>query len=153
MSRVMKTVPLVVLCALIIAVPSVWANWVQDGVAICAATGNQLFPTIVSDDAGGAIVTWYDSRSGTNDIYAQRVNVLGATQWTTDGVALCSATGDQYYPTITSDGTGGAIATWFDYRGGNANIYAQRVNASGSVQWTTNGVALCSATGDQAFPT
>ena len=113
MSRVMKAVPLVVLFALIIAVPSVWANWVQDGVVLCNWTWHQHAPTITSDGAGGAIVTWMDYRSGNNyDIYAQRVNASGSVQWTANGVALCTATGDQLYPTITSDGAGGAIVTW-----------------------------------------
>jgi len=144
MSGTIKAIPLVVLCALIIAVPSVWADWVQDGVALCTATGYQQAPTIASDGAGGAIVTWQDYRSGSNyDIYAQRVDASGAVQWTADGVALCTATGDQEYPTIASDGAGGAIVTWGDTRSGNYDIYAQRVDASGVVQWTTDGVVLC----------
>jgi len=154
MSRVMKAVPLVVLFALIIAVPSVWANWVQDGVVLCNWTWHQHAPTITSDGAGGAIVTWMDYRSGNNyDIYAQRVNASGSVQWTANGVALCTATGDQLYPTITSDGAGGAIVTWYDQRSATGyDIYTQRVNALGAVQWTANGVALCTATGDQYHP-
>jgi len=152
-SRVMKAVPLVVFCALIIAVPSVWANWVQDGVALCTATGNQKLPMITSDGAGGAIVTWYDKRSGSNyDIYVQRVNASGAVLWTPDGVALCTATGDQVYPQITSDGAGGAIVAWQDTGSVNWKVYAQRVDALGAAQWTTDGVALCAATGDQQSP-
>jgi hypothetical protein len=152
MSKVMKVVPLVVLCAMIIAVPSVWAYWVQDGVALCTATGDQQLPKIVSDGAGGAIVTWYDNRSGNNDIYVQRVTASGAAQWTADGVALCTATGNQQYPTIASDGDGGAIVAWYDNRSGNYDIYAQRVNASGTALWATDGVALCTATGTQSGP-
>ena len=154
MHRVMKSVPLVVLCGLIIAVPSVWANWVQDGVPLCTATGEQNGPQITSDGAGGAIVTWYDERSGNySDIYAQRVNASGAVQWTTDGVALCTATANQWCPTITSDGANGAIVTWEDQRGDwfHGDIYAERVNASGAVQWTTDGVAICTAPGDQSW--
>jgi len=129
-------------------------QWTTNGVALCTAAGDQEYPTIISDGAGGAIATWYDYRSGSNyDIYAQRVNASGAVQWTTDGVALCTAAGDQQYPAIVSDGAGGAIVTWEDYRSGsNYDIYAQRVNASGAVQWTTNGVALCTATGNQGVP-
>jgi hypothetical protein len=153
MSRVMKAVPLVVLCALIIAVPSVWAYWVQDGVAICTATGDQRSPTITSDGAGGAIVTWYDFRSGSYDIYAQRVNTSGTVQWAANGVAICTAAGEQSFPTIISDGAGGAIVTWTDYRSGNGDIYAQWVYSSGGVIWTTNGVAICTATGGQYSPT
>jgi hypothetical protein len=130
------------------------AQWTADGVAICTATGNQGSPTIVSDGAGGAIITWYDSRSGTSDIYTQRVNAAGAVQWAADGAAICTATSDQLNPTIVSDGAGGAIITWYDYRSAtNYDIYAQRVNAVGAVQWTANGVAICTATGNQVSPT
>jgi predicted lipoprotein with Yx(FWY)xxD motif len=151
----MKIVPLVVLCALIFAVPSVWANWVQDGVALCTATGDQqmYLGVITSDGAGGAIVTWWDNHSGSADIYAQRVGASGNVLWAIDGVALCTASGEQIYPTIISDGAGGAIVTWQDSRSGNYDIYAQRVNGSGAVQWTTDGVALCTAIGDQLNPT
>jgi hypothetical protein len=108
-------------------------QWTANGVALCAATGDQQLPAITSDGAGGAIVTWYDGRSGSNDdIYAQRVNASGAEQWTSDGVVLCAATGNQRNPTIVSDGAGGAIVTCQDYRGGSDwDIYAQRVDGAG----------------------
>ena len=153
MTRIIKIVPLVVLCALIIAVPSVGANWVTDGVALCTATGGGDSPQVISDGAGGAIVTWEDGRSGNLDIFAQRVNASGAIQWTANGVALCIAKWDQGSPQITSDGAGGAIVTWYDQRSGiNEDIYAQKVNASGAVQWTPGGVLICTATGDQWDP-
>ncbi len=129
-------------------------QWTANGVGLCTATGSQYYPTSVSDDAGGAIVTWYDERSGTNsDIYAQRISAAGAVQWTANGAVLCTATGNQYYPTLVSDGAGGAIVTWYDYRSGNYDIYAQRISAAGTVQWTANGVALCTTTGEQYTPT
>ena len=133
-------------------------QWTADGVALCTATGNQYSPTIVSDggapgEAGsGAVVTWADSRSGNTDIYAQRISAGGTVQWTPDGVALCTATGTQSMPNITSDGAGGAIVTWMDSRSGIYHIYAQRISAGGTVRWAANGVALCSATGEQQNP-
>jgi hypothetical protein len=153
MSRVIKVVLALVLCSLVIAVPSIWANWVQDGVPVCTVIGEQRDPTLASDGSGGVIVTWWDNRNGYHDIYAQRVNASGAVQWTADGVALCTATGDQQYPKIVSDGMSGAIVTWYDSRNGNSDIYAQRVNATGVVQWTADGVALCTETGGQWYPT
>ncbi|MCU0640276.1 MAG: T9SS type A sorting domain-containing protein [Candidatus Krumholzibacteria bacterium] len=152
MSRSAKAVPLIILCALIIAVPSVWANWVQDGVALCTATERQIYPVITSDGAGGAIVSWRDLRSGIWAIYAQRVNNSGFVQWTVDGVTLSTAAGSLGYQAITSDGAGGAIVAWEDSIGGIPDIYAQRVNASGAVQWTADGVALCMAPGLQWNP-
>src|SRR5260221_3534997 len=76
--------------------------------------------------------------------------------WPSDptvNVALSTAAGGESYPTIAPDGSGGAIVTWGDGRNGKTDIYAQRVNAAGVPQWTTNGVELCGAVGHQIFPT
>jgi predicted lipoprotein with Yx(FWY)xxD motif len=129
-------------------------QWTADGVPLCTATADQIVSGIISDAARGAIIAWQDGRSGNdNDIYIQRVDSVGSVQWTADGVPLCTAAADQYSPRITSDGSGGAIATWGDYRSGtNFDVYVQRVDASGAVQWAPNGIPLCVATADQAIP-
>jgi hypothetical protein len=117
-------------------------QWTASGVALCTASLDQLTPTLVPDGVGGAIVTWMDMRNAATtewDIYAQRVSAAGVPQWTTNGVAICTATGLQDHPAIVSDGAGGAIVTWKDSR---AFMYARRVNAAGVPQWTPNGVAL-----------
>jgi hypothetical protein len=143
------------------------AQWQVDGTPTCAAASNQRYPHMVGDAAGGAIVTWTDHRNGTNfDIYAQRIGGAGVPQWSPDGVALCTASGDQGIrpasgdqgsPTIVGDGAGGAIVTWYDSRGGSftADIYAQHVLASGVVDavWPVDGRALCTAAHDQVTPT
>lgn len=129
------------------------AQWTANGVAICTATGQQASPVIASDGSGGAILTWADARSGTNDIYAQRVNSSGAPQWTGNGTGVCVVSGSQADPAIVSDGAGGAIIAWDDNRAaGSFDIYAQRLNSAGGAQWIFNGTALCSATGDQVLP-
>jgi len=47
-------------------------QWTQNGVIICNAIDDQDFPQLTSDNAGGAIITWEDKRSGIYyDIYAQ----------------------------------------------------------------------------------
>jgi hypothetical protein len=129
------------------------AQWTAGGVVLGTATAGQENSRCVSDGAGGAIVAWqgYNSSASNFDIYAQRVDASGAVQWTANGAALCTATGDQEHPAIAFDGAGGAIVTWDDGRG-NLNIYAQRVDASGAVQWTADGVVLCAATGQQQYP-
>jgi hypothetical protein len=130
--------------------------WPLDGRALCTAVDYQVYPTIVADGAGGAIVTWDDSRSGTADIYAQHVLSSGAVDpaWPVDGRALCTAAGSQHLPTIVGDGAGGAIATWYDGRNGNYDIFAQHVLGSGVVDpaWPVDGQGLCTAPGDQSFP-
>jgi len=126
--------------------------WSTNGVAICNAVKNQIATGIVSDDEGGAIITWHDYRSENFDIYAQRINTSGIVQWTTDGVAICTAAEKQENPTIAGDGAGGAIITWMDYRSGSYDIYAQRINVNGIAQWTDNGLAICNETNSQTYP-
>jgi hypothetical protein len=130
--------------------------WTADGVAVCTATNDQIVATSISDGAGGAIIARLDEHSGsyyTGDIYAQRINALGVVQWTTDGVAISTAAKTIYNPRIVTDGAGGAIITWQDYRNGAYDIYAQRINASGVMQWTVDRVAICTATNTQGLPT
>ncbi|MEK9136324.1 MAG: T9SS type A sorting domain-containing protein, partial [Bacteroidota bacterium] len=107
------------------------------------ASDVQAYPNLVSDGVGGAIITWRDSRNYAVtgvDIYAQRVDSAGNILWTTNGVAVCTATGNQMDPIITSDGASGAIIAWMDSRGTYTNVYMQRLNASGVPQWAANGV-------------
>ncbi|MBI1923046.1 hypothetical protein HYR99_02230 [Candidatus Poribacteria bacterium] len=107
-------------------------DWPSDptvNVPISTAANSQQYPQLVSDGAGGAIITWQDDR---NSGYAQRVSASGAVLWTTDGVPV--AAGFSASPQLVSDGAGGAIITWFEYRDGD-DIYAQRVNMVGPSQW------------------
>lgn len=128
-------------------------SWTADGVAICTASYGQLYPQLVSDGAGGAIIVWQDSRDVYNvDIYAQRVNASGVPQWTTNGIGVCTASGNQYEPAICTDGSGGAIIAWRDERDSGRDIYAQRINASGAAQWTTNGIGVCTQASSQYTP-
>ena len=109
--------------------------WPANGVPLCTAA-NQFFPQIVSDGAGGAIVTWEDQRDLHSHIYAHHVLASGAVDpaWTANGVPLSTAGPYQTSPTIASDGAGGAIVTWTDYRSGtNYDVYAQRVYGAGAV--------------------
>ena len=93
--------------ALLASFSTAQADWVTDGVPICTAANSQGSPTIVSDDVGGAIITWRDPRSGgDNDVYAQRISASGDVQWTTDGVPICTASNSQGAPKIVSDGAG-----------------------------------------------
>jgi hypothetical protein len=105
-------------------------GWKDAGVAACVAPGLQRFPVVVGDGEGGAVVAWQDERRAPDiDVYAQRVLVSGALapNSSTEGVPLAVAPGRQDSPSITADGRGGAIATWVDYRNGNADVFVGRI--------------------------
>jgi hypothetical protein len=132
--------------------------WDSSGVIICSTTlSQQIVPKIASDGNGGAIIVWGDTRNGANnneDIYAQRINAAGLVQWTANGIAVSNASGFQGGSLqITSDGSGGAIIVWEDHRSGaTVEIYTQKVDAAGAMQWVTDGVLVNSVTGGSLYP-
>jgi hypothetical protein len=127
--------------------------WLANGLPVCRAQGNQQSPVIVGDGAGGVIATWTDPRGAATAIYAQRIDGNGQPVWTTvDGVPLASGAGDQAFPAVVADGSGGAIVAWTDRRSGEADIYAQRVDGNSNLLWDPNGVPLCQAAGFQDAP-
>ena len=130
--------------------PSGGSSWVNNGAPVCKDLASQSAPKAIPDGSGGVIVVWEDGRPGaTKDIYAQRLDAFGSAMWTSNGIAVCNAAGNQLTPVMVSDGSGGAIIAWVDDRAGGSDVYAQRLNAAGAAQWTANGVAMCAATGIQ----
>src|SRR5260370_17701287 len=56
------------------------AQWSHDpGVnnPVSTQLGDQSNPKMVSDGAGGNLITWLDTRSGSGGIYSQRINAIG----------------------------------------------------------------------------
>jgi hypothetical protein len=132
---------------------SAWSCNPNVNTSICTESHDQQEPQITSDGSDGAIIAWQDNRSGNWDIYAQRVHASGTPQWTDCGVGICMASNSQEYPQITSDGSGGAIIAWKDYRNNtDYDIYAQRVDALGDTKWTADGVGICTASDSQEYP-
>jgi len=125
------------------------AAWPTDpdvNLPVSTGAADQRQPAMIADGAGGTIITWWDTRGGTPDIYAQRLDGAGVARWTAGGVVVCSAAKFQVNPVIVSDGVGGAIIVWDDNRKDPSydlyDLYAQRLNSAGVPQWATNGVPL-----------
>ena len=67
-------------------------------------------------------------------------------------VPVCTAEHIQEFPFVVTDGAGGVIAIWHDVRNGNRDIYAQRINAEGEMQWSLNGIAVYAGEHEQGWP-
>ncbi|MEO0069569.1 MAG: T9SS type A sorting domain-containing protein [candidate division WOR-3 bacterium] len=123
-------------------------RWSLDGVRISESDDNQRNAVCVSDMNGGAIVVWEDNRYNWNysDIWAQRVDSSGNRLWQVGGVPVCTAAYQQEFLAICSDGAGGAIVAWQDYRNPTGpDIYAQRIDGNGNCLWQADGVPVCTA--------
>ncbi len=108
---------------------------------------------LIPDGVGGAIIAWEQGNTSNTsfDVYAQRVNGAGVTQWASGGVGIATASGNQKAPQLIADGTDGAILVWQDQGSGNYDIYTQHVNGVGVTQWLTATV-VSTALGDQVAP-
>ncbi|HTR80258.1 MAG TPA: T9SS type A sorting domain-containing protein [Bacteroidota bacterium] len=117
-------------------------EWTSPGLQLSASlTGSFSIARICSDGENGAIVAWHQSATTNSyNVYAQRIDGSGNILWASGGVDVCT----QYSidPAIASDGSGGMIAAWNDYRATAWNVYSQRINSSGSAVWTADGVPV-----------
>lgn len=126
--------------------------WGEGGIGVCEAPGSQTFPQITTDGKS-VVITWQDYRNGNADIYAQKFNISGSALWAKDGIPVSTPWANQLEPQLISDGAGGAIITWYDYRSGRGeDIYAQKISKNGSPEWDVNGVPVCIETGTQWHP-
>jgi len=127
--------------------------WTTDGVPICTAESNQQYPQLVTDGAGGAIITWEDRRGAYHDIYAQRIDADGNVLWTDDGVLVSARQNTKYTPQLVADGSGGAIIAWSEWPPSTApDVFVQRINEDGYLQWTSSGMSISSASDRQQYP-
>lgn len=115
----------------------VWSP--ADGVPICTALEDQgdgvdrYQLAIVSDGAGGAIITWKDKRGiggpgpSLGNIFAQRITSSGTIAWPANGIPVCTAANEQKKPFAVSYASG-CIILWEDLRSGisgRTDMYAQ----------------------------
>ncbi|MCI0479454.1 T9SS type A sorting domain-containing protein, partial [Candidatus Uhrbacteria bacterium] len=77
------------------------------------------------------------------DIYAQMIDVDSTLMWDPAGVPVCENEASQAYPLVVPGGIGGVIIAWEDERNPTYDQYAQRVDGSGAVKWTLDGISVC----------
>ena len=131
--------------------------WAANGMAIASGPEWQRPGSACSDGSGGVIVAWHDGRNGDYDIYAQRLDASGASLWPAGGLRVYTdADGnaqDQTWPSIVADGLGGVFLAWSDDRNAGLNngsdIFAQRIDSFGLVQWGADGVAVAASTNSE----
>jgi hypothetical protein len=136
------------------------AAWAANGVAVTTSANYYLTPdmnlkvALVTDGAGGAIFAWPDYRNNTYGVFMQRLTSAGAAEWLANGVAVNNNCNTAYSsPRLVSDGSGGALVVWSDYRNnGTYDLYSQLVNSAGVVQWAANGLAVSTAATNKQYP-
>jgi len=78
----------------------------------------------------GFFVIWSDNRSGSSDIYGQKINFDGTLAGSLDGIPIATSNGDQTKPSISYNETLNEIMVcWEDYSSGiHYDIYCRGIN-------------------------
>jgi hypothetical protein len=121
--------------------------WPEGGFPSYSGSGYCYDPQLLPDGEGGCFVV-----SASTNVYMQRFDADGTRPWGDAGITVCGAPSNQMAVQLTTDGAGGAILCWIDYRDGVGDIYAQRIAADGTSLWTADGVPVCTAVADQYQP-
>ena len=126
-------------------------KWPHEGVLVATGTRVRVDPRIVSDWQDQTIIVWEERRSDKQKVYAQKMASDGKILWGNEGTALAKSSGHQWHPELVPDGEGGAIVVWKDDRSGNGDVYAQKIDEKGELQWGEAGFPLAAQKNDQAF--
>ncbi|MCX5752833.1 MAG: T9SS type A sorting domain-containing protein [Candidatus Krumholzibacteria bacterium] len=125
--------------------------WTSGGKRIYT-TNAPFGPRMIADGGGGAIVAWIESRSGSNNVYAQRLAYDGTIMWTDPGgITVSAAAGNESHARIASDGAGGALVAFVNNATATPNVYVQRVRSSGAI-WGSGGVVVGTNTYPRSNP-
>lgn len=124
-------------------------KWGIYGIGISNNSDRYPWLDICSDDSSGSYITWNDNNK--NAICVQHANSTGHVQWIDGGVAVSKKPGASR---IFQDGFGGVIVTWYQIEvvWNDRDIYAQRLDVNGDINWETNGTKICTADEIQVCP-
>jgi len=118
--------------------------------------GDQDQAVAASDEQGGVIVAYLDNNSGTEFIYASRLNASGAFApgWLSIGNLVCGAGTGRLDLSIVPDGAHGAIMGWVDTRNLNFDVYGERLDAYGALPpgWVADGNSVATVLGIKSGP-
>lgn len=133
-------------------------QWNIEGVKVCDYNDNigispGPFAEIIADKNGNILISWCDYISQyKSNLFIQKINCSGELEWGESGVNFCNTGYCLYEPHMISDGFGGTIIYWKDIRNGYYfDIYVQKINSNGEVQWTPNGNFISSPLYHQDF--
>lgn len=127
--------------------------WTGNGVPVCTAPYNQSIASYasnaISDDNGGAILVFMDTRYDPSeltrsDVFVQKINSDGSAAWPINGITIRPLQAYYEMGAIVSDNAGGIVIAFEDGTETSGSVYCQRFTSSGTTPWTANGITVSS---------
>lgn len=133
------------------------AEWLPSGLPLATGPTGETRPVGLTGSGGTLHAFWVDLGPASHVLRAQRLTFEGtlAPGWPAGGRGIVTPPAAISTPRITSDGTGGAILAWYDYRsgGGPRGIYAVRADAEAAIVagWSAAGTPICTTSNPQGL--
>lgn len=135
--------------------------WTEKQIEIYTGPGMQVYPAILPDSTGGAIILWQNYLENEFEVCAQRIDNAGRFLWGANGIVVGSAVGPALLDykanfKAISDNAGGAIIIWQDASPDNIEststvykhrIYVQHIDQHGNLLWPSEGIYIGTALG------
>lgn len=127
-----------------------------EGRAVATTIYHQSAPRLAVTPGAGqdfsVKAAWIERRLlGALNVYVQNLNAAGATLWG-DGILAGRGSGEQSAIQLLAASEGSLLLGWQDGRNDQADIYGQRIDASGRLLWGAEGVAVARYTRSQTSP-
>lgn len=106
-------------------------QWPAGGINVCEMPTDQGRASAHSDENGGAVITWLDSRTPWV-LVSQRVNSEGERLWADGGIVLGPGViPGSYGPTVISNGNGGTIVAREVGTEAQSSLFVHGISADG----------------------
>ncbi|AFH48059.1 5'-Nucleotidase domain protein [Ignavibacterium album JCM 16511] len=118
-------------------------KWGSEGKLVTTKRGQNSNPQFAVSNKN-IFVSWVNEYGNDKNIYAQLFDFKGNKIWKENGTTVIEYEGDQFGQKVIYDNREKYIIAWIDRRFTKqfGNIYAQKVNSTGELQWTNTGVDL-----------
>ncbi len=127
-------------------------RWPGGGINICDMPTDQGRASAHSDENGGAVVTWLDSRTPWV-LVSQRVNSDGERLWAGEGIVLGPGViPGSYGPTVISNGIGGTIVAREVGTKAQSSLFVHGIDADGDAPTAIAPLTPPSLVVSESFP-
>ncbi len=132
------------LIAILISVSlSAQIGWEAAGKPIRNGVNIEWFRAGTPTNDNDVVYVWSDTRNGDRDVWAQKVSANGDLLWG-EGGKLINGEVNRQEDIVVINSQNSIITAWVDYRNEDAgDIYAQKLDYDGNIQWTSAGLPLC----------
>ena len=130
------------------------AQWSDGGILISNHTQNSWLSDwdLTVDNTGNCVLAFNDIRDGNVNIFAYKISPAGNFEWGADGIALTTATEDEFAPKICVNGANNTLVVWERSTSPHTELVLQRIEPDGTLTWGSQGVTYQTGSEDYTAP-